>query len=166
MKALKPEELQKNPFELIGQEWMLVTAKKGDQVNTMTASWGGMGIMWHKSVAFVVIRPGRYTKEFVDSAETFSLSFFGGGYKKELSYLGSVSGRDEDKIAKAGLTVACEQDTPYFSEAKLVLLCKKLYKQAMTPDSFIDPTLEEKHYPNKDYHVLYIAEIEQVLTGD
>lgn len=166
MKILKPEELQKNPFSLIGRDWMLVTAQKGDKVNTMTASWGGMGVMWAKNVAFVVIRPGRYTKEFVDGADTFSLTFFDGGYKKEMGYLGSVSGRDEDKIAKSGLTVAYEQDTPYFKEGKLVLLCRKLYSQPMTPDSFIDKASDEKWYPKKDYHTLYIAEIEQVLTDN
>ena len=166
MKALKPEALQKNPFSLIGKDWMLVTARKGEQVNTMTAAWGGLGVMWGKNVAFVVIRPGRYTREFVDSAETFSLSFFDGNYKKELGYLGSVSGRDEDKISKAGLSVAYEQNTPYFGEAKLVLLCRKLYNQTMTPDCFIDKAADEKWYPNKDYHILYIAEIEQVLSDD
>ncbi len=166
MKTLKPEELQKNPFSLIGKEWMLVTAQKGDKVNTMTAAWGGLGVMWGKNVAFVVIRPGRYTREFVDSADTFSLSFFDGGHKQALGYLGSVSGRDEDKISKVGLTVAYEQNTPYFGEAKLVLLCRKLYNQTMTPDCFIDKSADEKWYPNKDYHILYIAEIEQVLADD
>lgn len=166
MKALKPEALQKNPFSLIGQEWMLVTAQKADKVNTMTAAWGGLGVMWGKNVAFVVIRPGRYTREFIDSAETFSLSFFDGGYKKELGYLGSVSGRDEDKIAKAGLTVTNVQGTPYFEEASLVLVCRKLYNQAMLPDCFVDKASDEKWYPNKDYHILYIAEIEQVLAKE
>ncbi|HWP51025.1 MAG TPA: flavin reductase [Clostridia bacterium] len=166
MKSIKPEKLQKTPFSLIGQDWMLVTAQKGDKVNTMTASWGGMGVMWAKNVAFVAIRPGRYTKEFVDSADTFSLTFFEGAYKKEMGYLGSVSGRDEDKIAKSGLTVAYEQGTPYFKEAKLVLLCRKLYNQPMLPACFIDKASDEKWYPQKDYHTLYIAEIVQVLAAD
>lgn len=166
MKTIKPEELQKNPFSLIGQDWMLVTAKKGDKVNTMTAAWGGLGVMWGKNVAFIVIRPGRYTKEFVDAADTFSLTFFQGDYKKELGYLGKVSGRDENKIAKSGMTVVYEQDTPYFKEGKLVLMCRKLYNQPITPECFIDKSCDEKWYPNKDYHILYIAEIEQVLVED
>ena len=166
MKSIKPEELQKTPFSLIGQDWMLVTAKNGDKVNTMTASWGGMGVMWAKNVAFVAIRPGRYTKEFVDSADTFSLTFFEGAYKKEMGYLGSVSGRDEDKISKSGLTVVYEQDTPYFKEAKLVLLCRKLYSQPMMPTCFIDKASDEKWYPQKDYHTMYIAEIVQALADN
>ncbi len=166
MKTIKPEALQKNPFGMIGKDWMLVTAKRGEKVNTMTAAWGGLGVMWGKNVAFVVIRPGRYTKEFVDSADTFSLTFFDGGFKKELGYLGSVSGRDEDKISKSGLTLVYEQDTPYFKEGTLVLVCRKLYNQAMLPDCFIDKSCDEKWYPNKDYHILYVAELEQVLIAE
>ena len=105
MKSIKPEELQKNVFSMIGKEWLLVTAEKEGQVNTMTASWGGLGVMWGKNVAFIVLRPQRYTKEFVDAGGTFSLSVLDGGYRKTLNYLGTVSGRNEDKVAKSGLTV-------------------------------------------------------------
>ena len=95
----------KTPFEMIGKDWMLITAQKDGKVNTMTASWGGMGVIWNKNVAFVFIRPSRYTKEFVDNTDSFSLSFFGEEYKDKLTYLGRTSGRDENKIEKAGLTV-------------------------------------------------------------
>ena len=128
-KQVKPEELTSNTFELIGKDWMLVTANSNGKVNTMTASWGGLGIMWGKPVAFVVIRPQRYTKEFVDNASTFSLTFFSKEYKKQLSYLGSVSGRDEDKITNSGLTLESADSTPYFAEGKLVLKLKKLFSQ-------------------------------------
>lgn len=75
---------------------MLITAGR-DKCNTMTASWGGLGVMWSKNVAFVVVRPQRYTKEFLDAEPAFSLSFLGDEHRKALSYLGSVSGRNEDK---------------------------------------------------------------------
>ena len=101
MKSIKPEELEKNVFHMIGKEWLLVTAEKEGKVNTMTASWGGLGVMWGKNVAYIVLRPQRYTKEFVDAGETFSLSVLDEEYRKTLSYLGTVSGRDEDKITKA-----------------------------------------------------------------
>ena len=97
---ITPESLEKSPFQLIGKEWMLVTAEKDGIVNTMTASWGGLGVMWGKNVAYVVIRPQRYIKEFIDGSDTFSLTFFAPEFKKQLSYLGSVSGKDEDKIKK------------------------------------------------------------------
>ena len=98
MKSIKPEELQKNVFSMIGKEWLLVTAEKEGQVNTMTASWGGLGVMWGKNVAFIVLRPQRYTKEFVDAGGTFSLSVLDGEYRKTLNYLGTVSGRNEGEI--------------------------------------------------------------------
>lgn len=164
MKSIKPEELQKNAFSMIGKEWLLVTARKEDKVNTMTASWGGLGVMWGKNVAFIVLRPQRYTKEFVDAGSTFSLSVLDEKYRKTLSYLGTVSGRDEDKVAKSGLTVKDEEDTPYFEEANTVLICRKLYAQPYDPACFIDKACDEKWYPDKDYHTLYIAEIEKVLV--
>ena len=162
-KEIQPEQFDKNAFQMIGKDWMLVTAEKDGKVNTMTASWGGAGVMWGKNVAFVVIRPQRYTKEFIDASDTFSLSILDNSYRKTLNYLGTVSGRDEDKIQKSGLTVEHSGNTPYFKEAKTVLLLKKLYHQEMSPDCFIDKSLIEKWYPNADYHTLYVAEIEKIL---
>ena len=126
-KEIQPEQFDKNAFQMIGKDWMLVTAEKDGKVNTMTASWGGAGVMWGKNVAFVVIRPQRYTKEFIDASDTFSLSILDNSYRKTLNYLGTVSGRDEDKIQKSGLTVEHSGNTPYFKEANTVLLLKKLY---------------------------------------
>ena len=113
-KEIAPEALEKSPFQMIGKDWMLVTAEKDGKANTMTASWGGLGVMWGKNVAFIVIRPQRYTKEFIDGSDTLSLSFYDESFRKQLSYLGAVSGRDEDKIAKAGLTLTHDGETPYF----------------------------------------------------
>lgn len=162
--SITPESLDKSPFQLIGKDWMLVTAESNGKANTMTASWGGLGVMWGKNVAYVVIRPQRYTKTFVDSSETFSLSFYDESFKKQLGYLGKVSGRDEDKITTAGLTLTHEGETPYFEEANLVLVCKKLYSQEFKPECFIETDLDDKWYPNKDYHTLYIVEVEKVLV--
>lgn len=158
LKRVKPEQLSGNAIQRIGSDWMLVTARKGDQVNTMTAAWGGLGVMWGKPAAFVVIRPQRFTYEFVEASDTFSLTFFDESYRKELNYLGTVSGRDEDKITKSGLTLAENMETPYFSEASQVLICRKLYRQVFDPAGFIDPAID-KNYPTKDYHIHYIAEI-------
>jgi flavin reductase (DIM6/NTAB) family NADH-FMN oxidoreductase RutF len=166
MKELRAEEFNKNPFQLIGREWMLVTAKKRDKINTMTASWGGLGIMWDKKVAFIAIRPSRYTKEFIDSANTLSLTFYEKEYKKQLAYLGSVSGREEDKITKSNLTVQYEGETPYFKEASIAVICKKLFHQEFSSESFIEAGLEDKFYPGKDYHTMYIAEIEKILVSE
>ncbi len=163
-KEIKPEELTKNPFHMIEKEWMLVTAEKDGKVNTMTASWGGVGIMWGKPVAYVFIRPQRYTKEFIDGTDTFSLSILGEEHRKTLSYLGTVSGRDEDKISKSGLHVKHEGVTPYFEEANTVMVCRKLFAQPLDPAGFIDKECDTKWYPQKDYHTMYVVEIEKVLV--
>lgn len=165
-KEIKPEELQKNPFTMIGKEWLLATAEHEGKANTMTASWGGVGVMWGKNVAFAVIRPQRYTKEFIDASESFSLSVLDESFRKTYSYLGTVSGRDEDKIAKSGLTIVHEGETPYFAEANTVLVCRKLYAQEYQPECFLNGELDAKWYPGKDYHTMYIAEIEKVLVRE
>lgn len=161
---IKTEELNESPFKLIGKDWMLITAKKDDKVNTMTASWGGLGVMWGKDVAYIVVRPQRYTKEFIDNSDTFSLTFFDDEYKKTLGYLGKVSGRDEDKISNSNLTLNTCENTPYFEEGKVVLVCKKLYGQYLDPKCFLEDGIDERWYPEKDYHMLYIAEIKNVLV--
>lgn len=163
-KEIKSENLELNPFKRISKDWMLITAKKDDKVNTMTAGWGGLGVMWGKDVAFIVIRKSRFTKAFVDASDYFSLTFFADSYKKQLGYLGSVSGRDEDKILKSGLTLT-KDTTPYFEEGDLALICKKLYATDLGPEGFtIGPELDEKWYADKDYHVLYIGEIEKAYS--
>lgn len=162
-KEIKINDSHIDPFEL-KDKWMLITAKKEDgKVNTMTASWGGFGVMWNKEVVFVVIRPQRYTKEFVDAAESFSLTFFGKEYKKQLGYLGRISGRYEDKIEEAGLTVLEEAGVPYFKEAETAIIVRKLYAQPLAEIFFIDKKPVADWYPEKDFHTLYIAEVEKIL---
>lgn len=159
-----PQELNENACKLIGEDWMLVTAGSHEKVNTMTAAWGGLGVMWGKPVAFTVIRPQRYTKEFIDAQATMSLTFYGKDKKEMLAYLGQVSGRDEDKIKKAQLTVSYENETPYFEEADIVLIVRKLYEDEIKPEKFLDQEIEGKWYPEKDYHTMYVCEIEKVMV--
>lgn len=162
-KIITANQFRKNPFQLIGKDWMLITAGNEEKVNTMTASWGGLGVMYGKNVAYIVIRPQRYTKRFIDKEDTFSLSFLGKDYRKTLNYLGTVSGRDQDKIKESGLTLACYEDTPYFDEADYVLICKKLFNQPLHTDGLLDKKLVDTWYKNGDYHTLYIAEITNIL---
>lgn len=166
MKKTDISKLDLNAVRMIGDEWMLITAAKGEKANTMTASWGGLGVLWGKPVATVYIRPQRYTKEFVDAGERFTLSFFGGEHMKELGYLGKVSGRDGDKIAKGGLTLTDVEGEPAFEEAKLVLVCRKLYEDDIKPELFKDPEIDGKWYPEKDYHRMYIAEITAAYVAE
>ncbi|MCQ2060344.1 MAG: flavin reductase [Fibrobacter sp.] len=163
-KLIKPEELANNPFKMIGTEWMLIAAEKEGKINAMTASWGGLGILWNKPVAFIFIRQTRYTKEFVDSNERLTLNFFEGEFKKELGYFGRVSGRDEDKIKVSGMEVSLEDGLPIFEKAKKCLICKKLYTQKLEESSFLDKRIKEQFYTNDTMHSLYVAEIEKVLA--
>lgn len=163
-KEMNFDDFNTSPFSKIGKEWMLITAGTKEKINTMTASWGALGVMWGKNVAFTFIRPQRYTKKFVDNNETFSLCFFPEEYKKVLSYLGSVSGKDEDKISKTNLTFDFIDNTPYFNEASLVLVCKKLYVQNLNPECFVLPELDNKWYENKDYHTMYVSEIQKIYS--
>lgn len=164
-KEINTKEFDLNVFD-IKNRWMLITASKTDgSVNTMTASWGGFGIMWNKEVVWVVIRPQRYTKEFIEAADYFSLTFFDNKYKKELAYLGKVSGRDENKISNAGLTIAYDNNVPYFEEAETVVFARKLYKQPMSESFFVDTQSIVDWYPQKDYHILYMAEISKIIIN-
>lgn len=162
-REITPEQLNENPFRLIGKEWTLITAGEGGNVNTMTASWGGVGVLWGKNVAFIFIRPQRYTKEFVDREAGFSLTFFPDGYRETLSYLGTASGRDENKIQNAGLTICHQDGVPYFAESRLAVFCKKLYAQKLEPGCFLDAAQDKKWYPQQDYHTMYIGEITKIL---
>ena len=156
--------LKFNPFDKISRQWMLVTAGDNDSSNTMTASWGGVGIMWGKPVATVYIRPQRYTKEFIDKNEYFTLSFLSEEYRKALNVCGSVSGRNvDDKWQEAGLHPYVVGGTTAVEEAEEIFVCRKLYAQEMVPECFIDGECDTNWYPEKDYHTMYIAEIVKVL---
>ena len=160
----KAEEIDLNPFDAVGREWMLITAGTKENCNTMTASWGGMGVLWKKNVVTAYIRPQRYTKQFVDEQEYFTLCFFGEQYRRELALCGTKSCRDLDKIAACGFTVTeSECGAPYFEEARLVLVCRKLYADDLRAQCFLDRDCDETCYPEHDYHTFYIGEVVEVL---
>lgn len=157
------EELEFNPFEKIGKEWALVSAGSKQKANTMTVSWGGVGVLWGKNVAFIFVRDSRYTKEFIDSGDFFSVSFLDKAYKDALNYCGSHSGRNEDKIENAGLTWNYKLSIPYIDEGSLILLCQKMAATKITEDSFLSPDIK-KWYTDGDLHTMYVAEILEVLA--
>ena len=159
-----PKALASNIFSLLDDQWALVAAGTGERCNAMTVSWGGMGVLFHKSVATIYIRPQRYTYELLEQHAEFTLSFFDPAYRPVLTMLGTKSGRDTDKIRESGLTLQMAgEEAPYFGEAELVLVCRKLYRQALNPAGFLDPSLHQ-FYENQDYHHMYIGEITQALV--
>lgn len=155
--------LNENAIKLIGEDWGVIATKVDGKINAMTISWGGLGVMWGQPVAFVFIRPQRFTKTLIDKCNKFTLSFFGKDKKKVLSYLGSASGANEDKIVKSGLETVDDGDFVYFKENELVLECCNLFAQNIKEESFIDYSPIEKWYPQKDFHCMYIAKIEKAL---
>ena len=166
MKEIDRSQLTLDPFSLVGGDWMLLTAGTEDRgYNTMTCSWGHLGSLWGHYTSLVYVRPQRYTKEFVDREERYTLCFFD-GHMKELGYLGSTSGRDEDKVAKVGFTPVFEDGYTYFAEASLVLVCRKLYRAPLKEEYFIDRENLEKNYPQRDFHDLYVGAIEKVLVAE
>lgn len=164
-KEIKPELINDNIFDLIGRQWMLVTAGSSEKFNTMTASWGGAGVLWSKPVAFSFIRPQRYTYEFLENSDYYTLTFFDEKYRDALKFCGSHSGRNCDKIKETGLTPVKYDDTTYFDEAKLVLVCRKLYIQDLEAKNFIDKDIAST-YTADDLHRVYVGEIEKVLVKE
>lgn len=168
MKEVAVQELQLNPMTLIAKEWMLVTAGTQERgYNTMTASWGHLGSIWGHGgglpTSVIFVRPQRYTKQFVDREALYTLCFFPQEYKPQLAYLGSHSGRDGDKVTAAGLTPAFGEGYTYFEEASLVLVCRKLYQAPVLEAGFLDRSVLEDCYPQRDFHDLYVGEIVKVL---
>ncbi|MDQ5983131.1 MAG: hypothetical protein RUMPE_00129 [Eubacteriales bacterium SKADARSKE-1] len=164
-KEVDVNSLNENVFKLIGEKWMLITAGDKDKLNMMTASWGGFGVLWNKNVTFAFIRPQRYTFGLVEKNDYYTLSFYDDDkYRDELSFCGTNSGKDINKTEKISFTPAFDK-APYFKEAKLVFVCKKIYGQFILPECFIDESLGS-NYPNKDYHKVFVGEIEKVLIKE
>ncbi|MDL2273854.1 flavin reductase family protein [Oscillospiraceae bacterium OttesenSCG-928-G22] len=158
--SIPVKELTENPFSMIGDKWMLITAKKPDgSFNTMTASWGMLGVLWRKPVCEVFVREERYTFEFMEAAETFTLSVFDESYRSALNICGTASGRDGDKIKKAGLTPFEVADGAVgFEEASLMFVCRKIYRSEFVKEKVL---ADEVHglYETGGYHRVFIGEI-------
>jgi flavin reductase (DIM6/NTAB) family NADH-FMN oxidoreductase RutF len=164
--TVEPEKLGDNVFDLVGGQWMLITAGKMDSFNTMTASWGCFGVLWRKPVAVCFVRPTRHTFDFINKADYYTLSFLPEEHRKILDICGSCSGRDTDKIAATGLRpVDIEGRAVSFEQARLIFVCKKLYAHDFDPKLFLDSEIEAL-YPEKDYHRLFIGEVERVLRRE
>ena len=166
-KKIDISELSFNPFDKIGKQWMLLTGGNKDSYNTMTASWGQLGVLWNKNVFTCYIRPNRYTYDFVEKGECFTASFLGEEFREALSFCGSHSGRDCDKAKETGLTPAEIDGCMTFAESELVLVCRKLYSYDLEEKGFLtDDGLNEKFFANAPYHRAYISEIVGVYVKE
>jgi flavin reductase (DIM6/NTAB) family NADH-FMN oxidoreductase RutF len=140
--------------------WLLLTAGTPDDCNMMTVAWGSIGCMWSKPFVQIVVRPQRHTYNYMEQSDSFTLCAFPETYRKDLQTLGTLSGRDGDKLLDTGLTLKESQSisAPSYCEADLILECKKTYCQDMDPNGFLDETIK-KNYPEEDYHRIYFGEI-------
>ena len=165
--SIAAKDFMVNPHARWSAQWMLLTAGdfQAGHFNTMTVGWGSFGTMWNKPFAQVVVRPTRYTFEFIDRYPTFTLCGLPASHCSALQVLGTVSGRDEDKIAKAGLTPISlsHAAAPGFAEADLIIECQKIYWDDFKPERFLDSNIDN-NYPLKDYHRIYFGEI-LAITG-
>jgi flavin reductase (DIM6/NTAB) family NADH-FMN oxidoreductase RutF len=161
------EQLSFNPFTKISEEWFLIVAGNESKHNAMTARWCGFGMVWNIHTATIYIRPQRYTYEFVRDNDYFTLCFFSEAYRKTLTFFGTKTGRDHDKAKETGLTPNFNMYAPYYEEADMVFICKKIYCQDIVETSFVadeDNALIKKNYPENDFHRMYVGQIETVLT--
>ena len=163
-KKVSWEDLNDNAIRLIGNDWMLISAGSVDtDFNMMTASWGGLGWLWEKPVSFIFVRPQRHTFKFVEREEYYTITFYKEEYRLALKKMGSVSGRNFDKMHYEGLTaIKTENNSVAFKEAYIVIECKKSYSTVIQEDEFIDQDIVSEKYPNKDFHTMYVGEIVNV----
>ena len=159
------KDFKENVINIIANEYMLITAGNKEKYNMMTASWGFMGEMWGDDSVAVVVRPSRYTMEFIDNSDYFTLTFYGDD-KSVHKICGSKSGRDIDKTNATGLTPIANNDYVYFDEARLVLVVKKKYVQPMSKDFLTDKAVDEKWYKDGDWHNLIIGSIERIYVKE
>lgn len=168
LKPIAVKEFSPHIFHLFDDQWLLLACGDFSQkhFNVMTISWGSMGIMWNRPFVQVVVRPTRYTFEFMNRYDSFTVSAFGESHRDALNLLGSQSGRDGDKLTASGLTPVASQRvaSPGFAEAELVLECRKLFWQDIDHTHFMDAALE-KHYPKKDYHRMFFGEVVEIRTN-
>lgn len=162
MRQIEITDLRDNVFKTISTEWMLITAGTKTGFNTMTANWGGFGFLWKKPVAFIFVRPERYTYEFVERNDYFTLSFLGEENKNVHKVCGFKSGRTTDKIKETGLrAVETDNGNILFEQSRLSIECRKLYSDMIASDNFIDKSILEHWYgeTHGGLHRMYIGEI-------
>jgi flavin reductase (DIM6/NTAB) family NADH-FMN oxidoreductase RutF len=160
VRKIEPKKLKVDIVNLWNKQWFLLTAGTIDNYNMMTVSWGSIGCMWNKPFAQIVVRPQRYTFEYLEKNDSFTLCAFPEAYRPALNLLGSKSGRHGDKLSYTDLKVkkSTKVTAPSYKEANLILECRKIYYQDLNPEGFIDKSIQD-NYPLNDYHRVYYGEI-------
>lgn len=169
LREIKIEGFELPVYSLWANQWLLLASGDFNQrhFNAMTIAWGSLGCMWHKPFIQVVVRPGRYTHEFMERYDTFTVSSFPDDLKPALNFMGSHSGRHINKFENSGITPIQSKyvKAPGFQEASLIFECRKMYRDELKTTGFVDPSID-KNYPQKDYHSIYFGEIIAVLKSE
>lgn len=152
-------------FDIFDKDWALLTAGAEQHYNTMTISWGGLGTLWGKPVVTVYVKPVRYTHQFMEQSDCFTVSFYSEKYRKALGLLGALSGRDSDKVAEAGLTPKALDSAVTFKEAKVTLVCKKIYRQDMDTNAMPADVVKD-FYGSEEAHTIYIGEVIDIIRSE
>lgn len=155
------ENYKINPFEKFNKEWALLTVGKKEKFNSMTISWGTIGTLWHKNIITIYVRPDRYTFEFLEKNDTFTLSFYDEKYKKELTMFGRTSGRNTDKIKESKFTpIELEKGITY-KEAKETIIVKKLYMEQIKKEN-LNEEIKEFYKEDTPLHYIIIGEVMEI----
>ena len=149
-------------FSQFNDKWALLCAGTPDSFNAMTISWGGMGTLWFKPVVTVYVRPDRYTYQFMEKSDYFTISFYPEANRRDLTTMGSLSGRDGDKLARTGLTAKAVGNAVTFEQAEITLLCQKIYHQDMAAEN-MDANIAEEYYSDAQPHRMYIGEVMEII---
>lgn len=150
------------PFKKFDKQWALVTAGSLDNYNTMTISWGELGTLWSRPVATVYVKPCRYTYQFMESNEYFTITFYSEEYKKDLGILGTKSGRDGDKVALTQLTPIKVGESVGFKEAECTILCRKIYWNDLDLER-IPEDIKKRYYEVEEPHRMYVGEVIDII---
>ncbi|MDR0941792.1 MAG: flavin reductase [Bacteroidales bacterium] len=163
--SIQPADITDNTFHLIGKEWMLIVAGNEQNNNCMTASWGGFGFLWNKPVVFIFVRPQRYTYNLLEKHDFFTLNFFNETHRSTLNFCGKESGKQLNKAEICKLDIVkTPNNSIAYQQSRMIIECRKMYKEQLKPDAFIDETIQD-FYPENDYHYMYIAEISNCFVA-
>ena len=166
-KELSIDQFKINPFTVINDDWFLITAGDKSKYNTMTASYGAMGICFGKEIMTIYVRPSRYTYEFLENNDYFSICFFDEIYRHGLNVCGNLSGRTSNKVEVAGFTPEFKEKAPYFSEAKTVFICKKVLTHEFNKKDFVNSKVFDSCYDEgEELHTMFMGEIVKVLHNE
>lgn len=157
------KEFNVSAFDCFDKGWAVLSAGNMDDYNCMTISWGSLGTLWRRPVVTVYVRPSRYTWEYMEKNEFFTVSFFDGRCREDLTTLGTLSGREGDKVSKTSLTpepVFTAGVT--FKEAGRSLICRTIYRQELDRDSMCKEILEGFNIMEEP-HYMYIGEVMDII---